>query len=175
MKREKERHYMSDSVERARRFIIAQRARQDQERAAKEIWCKKVPDLAKHAEAIVQVFHEAGHKAVFVQAREDQILVKFGDRQRRYVAGEEIAHLVVDRPSEEGALAEFHFDSDSCKVVGHRNPFYIKEREGKQPLRRFVEFEDVENLSEKDFGNAVMDFLEWACVGEGRGSWKIRF
>jgi hypothetical protein len=164
---------MSDPAERLQQFIISQRARQDQEAAGREAWCKKVPELAKHAEALAVAVNGAASAAMmFVEKRKDQILVAFGLRQKKLVAGAEVAAL-AQLPLEKGACATFFFNGDECQVVGHRHPYHLEAK--RVTFDRYVDLGDPETLTEEAFGIAVIDFIEWASVGEGRGSGKIRF
>jgi hypothetical protein len=161
---------MGDPADRMQRFITSQRAKQDQEAAAKTVWCGKIPELAKVTEAIVDVLRQAGHPSAMFEIRSDQILVGFSNRAVRLSAGAEIAPL-ANLPEEAGADSSFQFDPESNQVVGFRRPF----RTRKRAWDRFCELGDPETLTAEAFGNAVVEFLEWACVGEGRGSGKLRF
>lgn len=165
---------MSDPVERMKRFILKQRAQQDQLTASLEVWKMRIPELAKQAQAVVNVLRETEeNKLIFVEARSDQILIYFGDRAKHYSAGAEVMRG-RSVPTEKGAMAIFIFQGDQGIVIGCHHPFYLEDEE-KPSLESFCDLGRPEELTEEAFGNAIADFLEWGSVGAGRGTKKLRF
>lgn len=161
-----------DPVERMRRFVLKQRAQQDQTAESLEVWKKKVPELAKKALAVADVLRETPkNELIFAEARSDQILVYFGDRPKHYSAGAEVM-IGQTVPMENGAMATFYCQGDQGVVIGCRLPFYLDDRPALEP---YCNLGRPEELTNEAFGHAVADFLEWASVGAGRGSKKLHF
>jgi hypothetical protein len=171
---------MRDPVERMVQFVLAQK-RQAAFEHARALWSVRLPALLPCVHAVVEAFRggldEPGDRpgvSVLFDPRHDTcpLVVAFA-RRGHDEPDEGVLRLRPDLPrAEAGASAAFRCEPDGA-VHGFRYPFH-------NPLRD-VRPEHFADLSEPDavtahaLGNAVADFLEWASVGEGRGSRKLRF
>jgi hypothetical protein len=168
---------MSDPVERMVHFVREQK-RQAAFEHARSLWARRLAALVPCVESVVEVFQsgleEPGDSpavSVLVDARHElcPLVVAF---ERRGGDGSEVLTLRPDQPCEAGASAVFRCEADGI-VYGFRYPFHDVLRDLRP--ERFVDLGEPEAVHPHQLGHAVADFLEWAAVGAGRGSRKLRF
>jgi hypothetical protein len=168
---------MSDPIERMVQFV-----REQKERAAFEhvrsLWARRLPLLVPCVQSVVEVFRsglaepgDAPVVSVLVDVRHDlcPLVIAF---ERRGGDGSEVVSLRPDQPCEAGASAFFRCEPDGI-VYGFRYPFHGVLRDLRP--ERFVDLGEPEAVQAHQLGHAVADFLEWAAVGDGCGSRKLRF
>jgi hypothetical protein len=73
---------------------------------------------------------------------------------------------------EAGATCLFRCETDGI-VYGYRYPFHSVLRDVRP--ERFADLGEPGLVQAEQIGNAVVDFLEWASVGDGCGSRKLQF
>jgi hypothetical protein len=126
---------------------------------------------------VVETFHSGLDEAVPLVSiladparREFPLVIAF---ERRCPESEGILHLhPAPRETEAGASCLFRCDKDGI-VYGYRYPFHGVRRDVRP--ERFVDLGEPALVDADALGNAVVDFLEWASVGAGCGSRKLRF
>jgi hypothetical protein len=166
---------MDDPVERMVQFVREQK-RQAAFEHARSRWGQRLPLLVPCVQSVVEVFQsgleEPGDSpvlSVLLDVRHDlcPLVIAF---QRRG-SNSDILSLRPE-PREAGASAVFRCEPDGI-VYGFRYPFHAVQRDVRP--ERFVDLGEPEAVQAQQVGHAVADFLEWAAVGEGCGSRKLRF
>jgi hypothetical protein len=162
---------MRDPVERMVQFVAEQRRRAAfaQARAA---WSARMTTLLPTVQAVVEVFssglEEPGEQpvlSVLADAGHDLCPLVIAFRRRAPAEG-------IDELGEIGASAAFRCEPDGA-VYGFRYTFHSVTQDVRP--QRFADLGPPEAVDARHLGHAVCDFLEWASVGEGCGSRKLRF
>jgi hypothetical protein len=156
---------MGDPVERMVRFLRDQK-QQAISRQARDLWGEKVPALLAFVQGVVRAFETGlaeptptARVSILVDPRHPSpLVVAFNPRR-------------VSGANEAGASA--HFRCEEGVVRGYRYPFHGVDRDVRPQL--FVELGAPQAVQGADLGHAVAEFLEWASVGPGCGSRKMRF
>jgi len=177
----------NDPIDRIREFLAEQKRRRQKVEGALVAFSQKILILEPRAQAVVAAFRQGlrsepgGHPTVTVFALTDPlsptIAIDFGLRAwgshgliRALGQGQgQGAKVAVEK----GATAVFACSEEDGFVVGFRWPF-TKEGEPRS-VEEFINLGDPAAVAAERFGHAVVDFLEWAAVGEGRGSRKFLF
>jgi hypothetical protein len=164
---------MEDPVERIREFVRQQKQRAFGARA-RAAWCRRIPALLAGVQGVVAVFRDglgSDEPAVSVLAdprRPDYPMVIAFDRRGQ--RGEQM--LAADAPREIGASCTFRCDVDGI-VYGYRYPFHGIREDVR--AERFIDLGEPAAVRAERLGHAVVDFLEWAAVGLGRGYRSLSF
>jgi hypothetical protein len=154
---------MRDPVERMVEFIQQQKQQAAAEHA-RTIWARRLLSLLPCVEEVVEVFRRGLEEvsntplvSVHVDPKNDQ---------------RSLVILFQPRDGETGASAVFRCRQDGI-VCGVRYPFH----DVLQAVRpeHFADLGEPATVHAHRLGNAVVDFLEWASVGEGCGRRKLRF
>jgi hypothetical protein len=163
-------------------FVKSQKAKQDRIDAAIAAFAKTGPELLKPvhelAEAFTKTLEIGPYDSSGVQANWDEIagaiLVAFNLRPY----GDPVSLKRTLKPGEKalteyGARAFFRCHEEYGLVYGYRVPFF---KEGTvPPTERFTEGFEPETLKANNICLKVVEFLEWASTGKGRGSQPFRF
>jgi hypothetical protein len=163
---------MSHPVEELNAFIEKQREHQNAFAAARSQWKKKMPQLKGHVDAVVEAFRKevkTDQAGIRVDVEDHSLIVTF---DRRANGGQDYSRRHGSGEREEGAAAIFKCEDD-CKIYGWRRPFSLD-----QSRHTFVHCGDLgspETIQGDHLGAAVVDFLKWASVGDGKGSVKMQF
>jgi hypothetical protein len=72
------------------------------------------------------------------------------------------------------AKARFYVDPYKCRVVGVRKRAGVAQG-ARRAIKESADLADVADVSVNAFVREVLRFLEWASVGEGKGSRALRF
>jgi hypothetical protein len=167
---------MDDPVARMVKFVREQKLQAAFEHARSQ-WARRLPLLVPVVQSVVEVFQsgleepgDAPVVSVLLDVRHDlcPLVIAFERRGR----GPDILSLRSDQPREAGASAVFRCEPDGI-VYGIRYPFHAVQRDVRP--ERFVDLGEPEAVQPRQIGHAAADFLEWAAVGEGCGSRKLRF
>jgi hypothetical protein len=169
---------MRDPIERMMMFVREQKQQAAFEHA-RAVWSRQIPLLLPCVRSVVEVFQggleEAGPQTVVsVLATpgraEFPLVIAF---ERRSYEQEGILPLrPTSDETEAGASCLFRCEIDGI-VYGYRYPFHSVRRDVRP--ERFADLGEPGSVHPHQLGNAVVDFLEWASVGEGCGSRKLRF
>jgi hypothetical protein len=163
---------MRDPVERMVQFVAEQRRRAAFAQAQRA-WSARMTQLLPTVQAVVEVFtsglEELGGSpvvTVLADGRHDlcPLVIAF---RRRALDAEGAGEF-----SEIGASAAFRCEPDGA-VYGFRYPFHGVTQDVRP--ERFADLGPPQAVDGPRLGHAVCDFLEWASVGEGCGSRKLRF
>jgi hypothetical protein len=169
---------MSDPVERMVKFVMEQK-RQAAFEHARSLWSRRLPALLPCVREVVEVFQGGLEEpaaspvvAVLVDpGHELSPLVIAFDRRGGNPDG--ILPLLPDAGDREvGASAVFRCEPDGV-VYGFRYPFHPVARDVRP--ERFADLGEPAVVRAEAVGHAVADFLEWAAVGAGCGSRRLRF
>jgi hypothetical protein len=170
---------MRDPVERMTQFVKEQKQQAAFEHA-RAAWGRRLPGLLPCIRAVVEVFQTGLDEpsanpsvSVLVDPRggDFPLVIAF---ERRGGAGEGVLRLRpgVAGMTETGASCLFRCEVDGM-VCGYRYPFHAVTRDVRP--ERFADLGEPGAVQPFQIGNAVADFLEWASIGEGCGSRKLRF
>jgi hypothetical protein len=168
---------MRDPVERMQAFVEEQK-RQVIFEHARILWSRRLPHLLPGLRAVVETFHQGlcEPSSALVSILSDPsrgefpLVIAF---ERRSLDVEGILRLHrTPTETEAGASCLFRAESDGI-VYGYRYPFHSVRRDVRP--ERFVDLGEPDRVHADALGNAVVDFLEWAAVGDGCGSRKLRF
>jgi hypothetical protein len=159
---------MRHPVERVKRFIADQRqqARYDHARA---VWARRVTQLAPGLEELVTAFREG--LATDLESG-TAISVRTDPRRDAFALVVAFEPRTLRGLMEVGASALFRCEPDG-KVHGFRYPFHSTQTT--LPPEPFVILGEPHSIPPEKVGHAVVDFLEWAAVGEGCGLSRLRF
>jgi hypothetical protein len=169
---------MRDSVERMLHFVREQRQQAVLE-TVRIGWSRKVPVLLPCLRAVVETFQSglaepSPQSTVAILddlARLEFPLVIAFERRPCERPGILRMHSTASG-TEVGASCLFRCESDGI-VYGYRYPFHSVLRDVRP--ERFADLGEPEFVQPDQIGNAVVEFLMWASVGEGCGSRKLRF
>jgi hypothetical protein len=169
---------MRDPVERVVQFVIGQK-QQASTAHARALWARRLPSLLAGVRAVVAAFaggleEEADGPLVSVlcdpRHERSPLVIAFARREGG------AAGILSMRPEpavkEIGASACFRCEEDGI-VYGFRYPFHGVQQDVRP--ERFADLGEPDGVGAVPLGNAVADFLEWAAVGGGCGSRKLRF
>ena len=147
------------SQDQARSWIAQQAARQFDERSACEAWKTLLPNFLKDAESVVEAFRERiedGEDAFFARVENGTIKIVFKTRSRAngIECGAEMALRCL------GGL-----------IQEERLPF--SDSKDRTPQR--INQGDARSMGAERAGEIVLEFLKWACIGDGKGSRETIF
>ncbi|HEY7312594.1 MAG TPA: hypothetical protein VH643_24735 [Gemmataceae bacterium] len=169
---------MRDPIERVTRFVQEQK-RQAAFEHARAVWSRRIPVLLPSLRGVVEAFQsgleESSPQSVISlladPARADFPLVIAFER-RPYEHEGILSMHSASGEHEVGASCMFRCEADGI-VYGHRYPFHRVQRDARP--ERFADLGEPASIHAHQIGNAVVDFLEWAAIGDGCGSRKLRF
>ena len=138
---------------------MAQRQEDDLERA----WTKQLNEFMPDVKDVVDVLREKGHTDLYVEAGFNQLHVWFGTRPMGRPRFMERSNYF-----DAEAGAEAIFVCQEGVVRGYRRPFRPEGQSAS--FEPFVELGRPQGVETNALANAVVDFLQWAAVGDGRGS-----
>jgi hypothetical protein len=169
---------MRDPIERVSMFVQEQK-RQAAFEHARAVWCRQIPILLPCLRGVVEAFQSGPDEAASPTklslladpARPDFPLVIAFER-RPYEREGILSILPASGEHEVGASCLFRCEADGI-VYGLRYPFHSVLRDVRP--ERFADLGDPASVHAHQIGNAVADFLEWAAIGDGCGSRKLRF
>jgi hypothetical protein len=169
---------MSDPVERMAKFVREQKQQAAFEHA-RTLWTRRLPLLMPCVQSVVEVFQKGLEGpddslvvSILFDVRHDPCPLVIAFERR---SGED-APILSMRPDparwEVGASAGFRCEPDGI-LYGFRYPFHgvLRDLRGE----RFADLGEPQDVQPHQLGHAVADFLEWAAVGAGCGSRKLRF
>jgi hypothetical protein len=163
-------------------FVKDQKEWQDRNDAAVAAFAKRLPELLPPIKELTDAFSKAlevgSHNPTDVQASVNEntgtLMVAFGMRAYGHPAIFKEPLRPGERVTAEiGARVVFRCDEEEGVVHGHRSSFF---KEGTTPSQeRFAGDFDPETVDANKICLAVVDFLQWASTGKGRGSRNLRF
>jgi hypothetical protein len=169
---------MRDPVERMVQFVVGQKQQAASEHA-RALWARRLPALLSGVRAVVAAFQGGVEEAegplvsVLCDPRHQRCPLVIAFARRESGAEEGILALRPEPAVKEiGASACFRCEEDGV-VYGFRYPFHGVQQDVRP--ERFADLGEPEAVGAVELGNAVADFLEWAAVGRGCGSRKLRF
>jgi hypothetical protein len=159
---------MSDPVEIVRKIVEQRRTEQAKAEAAAGVWQAKLPAIEGYVKEVVAPLEGAGVNMV-VGVRGGTLGVQFHKRHLR---------MVQDSPNskrwvfETGALFKAAVNPDDGMVHYCAWPFRDEEKHYDPKPGQVLG--DPHTLTKEVVGAAVAAFIQWAAVGDGRGSRRLQ-
>lgn len=160
---------MNDPTEHIKKLVSERKAEQERIDKAERAWAAKLPHLEEVTQNLTEPFKVSGHP-LFVGVTGNILAVQFDSRSLGVKTTPEGREAIY----ETGALLNISFDREDGLVYGHRRPFFADDLPV-PGFERHYQLGEPGPIQDAQVGEVVATFLEWAAVGAGRGSKKLRF
>jgi hypothetical protein len=169
---------MRDPVERMMMFVREQKQQAAFEHA-RAAWARHIPLLLPCVRSVVEAFQSGLEEpsprpivSVLADPGRAEFPLVIAFERRSYEREGVLPLRPTASDTETGASCLFRCESDGI-VYGFRYPFHSIHRDVRP--ERFADLGEPASVHAHQLGNAIADFLEWASVGDGCGSRKLRF
>ncbi len=164
---------MHSAAEQARKLVDRLRAVQQRQAAARKAWGGVIAEFQQQADVCAEVVQKG-----LRPSKNDTAARIWSEREPLtliVLLGEQQAEQVTNR--ERLAMARFYLDAYTCQVVVDRKRAGVpeKDKRGRSGFKKSADLGDVQNVTLGAFVRELLRFLEWALVGEGKGSQPWQF